>query len=76
MKELSDLKNWIEEIEQQSYTYDGRAYERCEYALFETLERNTLICAYREDDASREMIGFFKDEKTLRNYLSKSYYLY
>ena len=38
MKELSD-KNWIEEIEQQSYTYDGRAYERCEYALFETLEK-------------------------------------
>ena len=76
LKELEDLKDWMVEIEQQSITYDGKAYERCEYALFETINKNTFIFAEHVNDAESVPLGFFKDEGTLRNYLSKSYYLY
>lgn len=76
LKELEDLKDWMVEIEQKSITYDGKAVERCKYALFETIDKNTFIYAEHVNDAESVPLGFFKDEGTLRNYLSKSYYLY
>ena len=75
-KEFEDLKKWMSEIEQQSITYDGKASERCKYALFETLNKNTFIFAEHVDDAQTYPLGFFKDEVILREYLNKSYYLY
>jgi hypothetical protein len=75
-KEFEDLKEWMSEIEQQSITYDGKASERCKYALFETLNKNTFIFAEHVDDAETYPLGFFKDEVILREYLNKSYYLY
>lgn len=74
-QELKDLRESMLEIEQQSFTYDGNAIERCNYALFETLNKNSLIYAEKEDDTSREPFGFFLNKKTLLKYLSQHYYI-
>jgi len=74
-QELKDLRESMLEIEQQSFTYDGNASERCNYALFETLNKNALIYAEKEDDASREAIGFFLDKASLLEYLNQRYYI-
>ena len=75
VQELKDLRENMLEIEQQSITYDGEAIERCEYALFETINENTLLYAEKVDYAESVPIGFFLDKASLLEYLNQHYYI-